>query len=119
MPEVWSTFGVDLLVTLDAGGRRRAGLEQALWLAIREGRLRPGTRLPSTRSLAQELGLARGTVSEAYAQLVAQGYLTARQGSGTVVAPHAGPAMEAPADETAPPRPRFDFHPGLPDLSSF
>jgi GntR family transcriptional regulator/MocR family aminotransferase len=68
---------------------------------------------------ALDLGLARGTVSEAYAQLVAEGFLTARQGSGTVVASQpARPAMVRP-DEAVAERPRFDFHPGHLDMSGF
>ena len=54
--------------------------------AIRDGRLVAGDRLPSTRALAADLGLARGTVAEAYAQLTVEGYLTARPGAPTRVA---------------------------------
>ena len=83
----WATWvGVDLHLELDPASGRRAGLERALREAIRAGRLAPYTRLPSTRSLALELDLARGTVSAAYDQLIAEGYLSARTGSGTVVA---------------------------------
>ena len=53
--------------------------------AILNGRLAPGTRLPSTRDLAQQYGVARGTVSIAYDQLAAEGYLSACVGSGTFV----------------------------------
>ena len=53
--------------------------------AILNGRLAPGTRLPSTRDLAQQYGVARGTVSIAYDQLAAEGYLSASVGSGTFV----------------------------------
>jgi GntR family transcriptional regulator/MocR family aminotransferase len=82
--------------------------------------------LPSTRALASDLGLARGTVVEAYAQLQAEGYLTARRGSGTRVAKipvstreAAGRlAARAEPDRRARP-PRFSFHPGLPDLTAF
>jgi GntR family transcriptional regulator/MocR family aminotransferase len=115
----WTIPGLDLLIDPEPGAGRRVGLERALRDAVCEGRLPPGARLPSTRALAQELGLARGTVSEAYAQLVAEGYLMARQGAGTVVAPRGGPMEEAPAEAMAPPDPRFDFHPGMPDLGSF
>lgn len=52
---------------------------------ILSGRLPPGTRLPATRALAIELGLARNTISAAYEQLLAEGYLVGRQGSGTYV----------------------------------
>ncbi|MFE2488803.1 GntR family transcriptional regulator [Streptomyces mirabilis] len=54
--------------------------------AVRSGRLAPGTRLPSSRQLAADLGLARNTVADAYGDLVAVGWLTARRGSGTLVA---------------------------------
>ena len=53
--------------------------------AILTGRLRPGARLPSTRVLASDLGVARNTVMAAFEQLVAEGYLQARVGSGTKV----------------------------------
>ena len=69
MQEEWSG-SLDLHVELDGGGGRRAGLERALRAAIRGGRLQPGERVPSTRALAHDLGLARGTVAEAYSQLV-------------------------------------------------
>ena len=96
----------------------RAGLERALRDAIRAGRLAPETRLPSTRALAAELGLSRGTVSAAYDQLVAEGYLTAATGSGTVVAALARPTIRAArAGRDLPPR--FDLRPGSPDVSSF
>jgi GntR family transcriptional regulator/MocR family aminotransferase len=64
-------------------------LEKQLVRAVREaiscGRLRPGMRLPSSRRLAAELQVNRNTVVNALAQLVAEGYLTGRSGSGTFV----------------------------------
>ena len=63
---------------LDLGTRVRRDLEAALREAVRTGRLGPGTRLPSSRALAADLGLARNTVAEVYSQLVAEGWLTAR-----------------------------------------
>ena len=78
-------FRVDLHLDL-AGPRVRAGLEHALRDAVRTGRLAPGTRLPSSRTLASDLGLARNTVADAYGQLVAEGWLIARHGPGTWVA---------------------------------
>ena len=91
MPDTWATSGIDL--HLDLTGRRvRAGLEAALRDAVRTGRLRPATRLPSSRALASDLGIARNTVAEAYGQLVAEGWLTARRGSGTQVADRAAEA---------------------------
>src|SRR6185503_9945071 len=53
--------------------------------AILSGRLNAGTRLPSTRELAHELGLARNTVLNAFDQLYAEGYLARRVGDGTYV----------------------------------
>jgi GntR family transcriptional regulator/MocR family aminotransferase len=53
---------------------------------VLSGRLKPQTRLPSTRALAEELGVARATVVEAYEQLASEGYLETRSGSGTRVA---------------------------------
>src|SRR5690606_26236423 len=53
--------------------------------AILAGRLRPGERLPSTRTLAAELGVARNTVVLAYAQLRTEGYVVGARGGGTRV----------------------------------
>src|SRR5580704_1868824 len=105
--------GVDL--HLDVSGTRvRLGLETALREAVRTGRLGPGTRLPSSRALAADLGLARNTVAEVYSQLVAEGWLTARTGSGTSVAER--PAAQARPEASTPP---YDLRPGVPDLSAF
>lgn len=126
------TAGHDLLLDL-AGTRSRAALETALREAVRDGRLTPGTRLPSSRVLAHDLGLARNTVADAYGQLVAEGWLTARQGSGTTVAPrpeappaahrrpgapHVPPAVgpDLVPDPTGLP---YSLWPGSPDLSAF
>nr|WP_058041064.1 PLP-dependent aminotransferase family protein [Streptomyces roseifaciens] len=123
MPKDWSSAGLDLHIGIGTGtgtaGGRRSGLESALREAVRSGRLRSGTLLPSTRGLAKELGFSRGTVSAAYDQLTEEGYLTVRPGSGTRVAdvPAADPSPAAP---DAPRRsPRHDLRPGLPDVSAF
>ncbi|MCN9244247.1 PLP-dependent aminotransferase family protein [Streptomyces sp. RY43-2] len=120
MAKSWATLGVDLLLEPTGPGLRK-GLTNALREAVRSGRLAPGTRLPSSRSLAVDLGIARNTVAEAYGDLVAEGWLSARQGSGTRVAERTSPGPKAaPA-----PRPRkrsrpvYDLVPGTPDLSSF
>ena len=98
---------------------RRAGLERALRDAVRDGRLAPGARLPATRRLAGELGVSRGTVKAAYDQLVAEGYLTALQGSGTRVA-QLPPVDAEPPEAAARARvPRFDLRPGSPDVGAF
>src|SRR5438045_9752811 len=96
----------------------RAQLEDGLREAARSGRLSGGARLPATRALAADLGVSRRLVVDAYAQLVAEGYLPARRGSGTFVAETAG-APPAPAIEPARRRLAFDFFPGDPDLASF
>ena len=121
MAKAWAISGVDLHLEL-AGHRVRAGLEAALREAVQTGRLAPGTRLPSSRTLAADLGIARNTVAEAYAQLGAEGWLTARQGSGTRVASTAV-ASPGPAAGIRPPlgarAARYDLRPGSPDLSAF
>jgi GntR family transcriptional regulator/MocR family aminotransferase len=70
--------------------------------------------------LAGDLGLSRGTVVEAFAQLSAEGYLEARPGAGTWVADLSA-AGEPRRPASAPPEraARFDFRPGVPDLTSF
>ncbi|MDF3298294.1 PLP-dependent aminotransferase family protein [Streptomyces tropicalis] len=120
MAETWATSGVDLHLEPGAGPGLRRGLTDALREAVRTGRLAPGARLPSSRSLAADLGIARNTVAEAYGDLVAEGWLTARQGSGTRVAERAvtEPAGPAPRPRTAP-RPAHDLIPGTPDLAAF
>src|ERR1700712_1764788 len=55
--------------------------------AILDGRLRPGARMPSTRSLAMQYSLSRGTVVVAFDQLQAEGYTRTEVGSGTYVGP--------------------------------
>jgi GntR family transcriptional regulator/MocR family aminotransferase len=112
---------MDLLIDLDAvsGPSRRARLELALRDAIREGRLAPGTRLPPTRQLCDELGVSRGVVVEAYAQLAAEGYLQTRRGAGTTVAAVAAPSRRpAPTGGTGPPV-RYDLSPFDPALAQF
>ncbi|MBE7700876.1 PLP-dependent aminotransferase family protein [Oerskovia sp. Sa1BUA8] len=121
MTEEWSTSGWDLHLEpgSGAGAGRRAGLEAALRAAIRGGRLAAGSRVPSTRALARDLGLARGTVSAAYDQLVAEGFLQARAGAGTRVAPL--PAVTTAAAQASRPRPvpALRLVPGSPDVTTF
>ena len=119
MDGFWSGVGVDLHLETDDGEGRRVGLERALRDAVRDGRLAPGTRLPATRRLAGELGISRGTAKAAYDQLVAEGYLTARQGSGTQVARLPSADAEAPGAATHARTPRFDLRPGSPDVGAF
>ncbi len=109
----------DLLFQLDPAARRRAGLEAAVRDAIRSGRLAPGAGLPSTRALAAQLGMARGTVVEAYAQLAVEGWLVLRQGARPQVAEGPGLAPAARPPSLEPDRPRLDLRPGEPDASTF
>ncbi|WP_031126851.1 PLP-dependent aminotransferase family protein [Streptomyces exfoliatus] len=75
-----------LLPFVDAPARQRGrALQEALREAVRSGRLAAGTRLPSTRELAADLGVSRGLVTEAYEQLTAEGYLRSGRGAGTWV----------------------------------
>ena len=69
----------------DAAVALHRQIYDAIRMAISEGRLRPGQQIPSSRLLAMELEVSRVPVLNAYAQLLAEGYLTAQIGSGTVV----------------------------------
>jgi GntR family transcriptional regulator/MocR family aminotransferase len=113
--------GADFL-QLDASGVPRGGrtawLVDALRAAISDGRLAVGDRLPASRVLAAELGVARGVVVEAYRRLVDEGLLRAAGARGTAVA--AAPPAVVPVPEPAPAPPRgFELAPGVPDLSAF
>ncbi|MGW3185181.1 MocR-like pyridoxine biosynthesis transcription factor PdxR [Kitasatospora sp. NPDC001119] len=124
----WTTFGGDLHLDLTerraAGAGLRAALEDALREAVQDGRLTPGTRLPSSRALGEDLGIARNTVVEAYGQLTAEGWLSSRQGSGTTVARRTVPEpvqgrRPAPRAVRARQTARYDLMSGRPDLSLF
>ncbi|WP_328401437.1 PLP-dependent aminotransferase family protein [Streptomyces sp. NBC_00390] len=125
MAESWVNFaerlGADLHLELTGPGSRRAVLMRALREAVQSGRLAPGTRLPPYRSLAADLGIARNTVGDAYAELVAEGWLTARQGSGTRVAERAAPLTPVRSRRTPvrPAKPVYDLVQGQPDPSVF
>ena len=114
-------IGLDLHLEL-AGSRLRAGLTDALREAVRSGRLVPGTRLPASRTLATDLGIARSTVTECYAELVAEGWFTAQQGSGTRVARLAaarGAASATAKTSTPAPRSVQGLMPGAADFAEF
>ena len=112
-------------ISLSRGGEPlRTQLIRALRSAVQHGRLPAGSVLPATRVLAADLGLSRGIVVEAYEQLIAEGYFTARRGAATrVAATHTGAIRERRSRATAlaplAPPPRFDFRPGVPDVSLF
>jgi GntR family transcriptional regulator / MocR family aminotransferase len=98
-------------ITLDPAGQlpMHRQLYQRLRAAILAGQLPPGTRLPSTRSLATELGVSRTTALTAYEQLRDEGYLDGQVGAGTTIAELSGPGPAPPASThaapQAPPRP--------------
>ncbi|MEU9450550.1 PLP-dependent aminotransferase family protein [Streptomyces sp. NPDC048277] len=112
----------DLLIDLErsSDGPLHERVKRALRSAIREGRIEVGTALPPSRRLAADLGCSRWAVTEAYGQLVAEGYLEARSGSATRVRWSNAPDtdVERPAAGPAPAA-RFDLAPGLPDLRAF
>ncbi|HET6530820.1 MAG TPA: PLP-dependent aminotransferase family protein [Actinoplanes sp.] len=108
-----------LSVARDRPGTLRAQIEEQLRAAIRDGSLRAGSPVPSTRDLAGQLGISRKVAVDAYAQLAAEGYLAMRQGAQPRVAD--GP-FHPPRPGTRAPQPppvRFDFRPSRPDVSSF
>jgi GntR family transcriptional regulator/MocR family aminotransferase len=82
-------YAAALLGTVSLDNTAEEPLYRQLYFAIREaildGRLRPGTRLPSTRSLASDLAVSRNTVVIAFDQLLAEGYVDGRTGAGTYV----------------------------------
>ena len=129
-------IGADLL-QLDRAAAPARGL--TTWLAaalragIRDGRLRPGTALPATRLLADDLGVSRGVVVEAYQRLREEGLVGARSGAGTTILPPSARPAAAQASSPGPipqddplslPRrwgadAEIDLSPGVPDLSAF
>jgi GntR family transcriptional regulator / MocR family aminotransferase len=130
---------MELVLTMQGPGGVGAQLYRELGRAILDGRLQPGEKLPSSRELGWRLRISRNTVTEAYERLVAEGYLDARQGSGTFVTAH-GLARPSQGGQRLAVRPRFtlwarslgrshsivptrnlpvDFRPGQPDLDHF
>ncbi|MEV0945222.1 PLP-dependent aminotransferase family protein [Rhodococcus sp. NPDC049939] len=124
-----SGLGRDLHLDLTASGSLSRGLRARLVSALREsirsGRLGADTTLPASRTLAVDLGIARNTVAEAYAELVAEGWLTARQGSGTRVADRTGEPPHRPRPHitsslpSSSPTPALSLVPGSPDVGEF
>lgn len=111
---------LDLEKSTTDGGQVRSRIEAALRDALRDGRLEPGSRLPSSRALAEDLGVSRGTVVEVYEQLTGEGWVITQRGSGTFVADLApssrtedGTPTGAASVDVRP------FQPGTPDLSTF
>lgn len=91
---------------------------------IGSGARKQGEKLPPTRSFAQELGVSRSTVVNAYEQLIAEGYIEGRQGSGYEVAlldqVEITVSSRSALSESLPPEdPPFGFHSGNPDMRLF
>jgi GntR family transcriptional regulator/MocR family aminotransferase len=116
-----------LAVSLDRSGGRTLTVQlvRRLRRLILEGTLTSGVKLPSSRTLAEELSLARSTVVAAFDQLVAEGYVEGRRGSGLYVAANlpddvpAPPRPPPPPQPLAAPTPAQPFHPTAPDLAAF
>lgn len=129
-------------IRLDGCGPLQQQLYQQLAQRILHRRYLPGSRLPSSRQLAQDLGVSRNTVTAVYDQLKAEGFLQGRAGQGVFVhqsisadplQSRTGPARESTGSVGAlPPLPRrsnanisraedasLPFQPGLPDLDAF
>ncbi len=114
---------MDLHLRIDhSAGAVTVQLTSALRDSIRSGALRAGTSLPPSRQLAQDLGLSRGVIVEAYSQLAAEGFVVARPGARTMVSACATAAQVSPVDGPVQPGAvavRYQLRPGTPDLSLF
>src|ERR1700693_238356 len=99
-----------MVVSLSGSGPLYQQVYRAIRAAILSGRLRAGDRLPVSRTLARDLAISRNVILIAYDQLIAEGYVVGRVGSGTFVAAavpgsmlrarsksHAEPAARLPA----------------------
>ena len=100
LPEQTNSSDLFLPRPPEAGAGKALRLTQQLRAAILSGQLAEGERLPPTRVLAADLGISRSVVVQAYSDLVADGYLEARQGAGTRVRGRA--AAPEPAEDVAP-----------------
>lgn len=117
MPENWSS--VDLHLDGVAGGRGRA-LAESIRAAIRSGRLRAGEPVPSSRALAADVGVARGTVTAVYDQLAIEGYLQVTPRGVTRVGGPFLARQEEVSSTKQPTEPQLtDLQPGRPDLTMF
>src|SRR6266700_2571727 len=95
-------------IGIDRGDREpiQSQIARQIRALVLSGRLKPHSKLPSTRALSEELAVARATVIEAYEQLLSEGYLETRSGSGTRVASELPEALlnARPAHSAAPSR---------------
>ena len=117
-------------IGIDRGDREpiQAQIARQLRSLVLNGRLKPQTKLPSTRALSEELNVARATVVEAYEQLLSEGYLETRSGSGTRVAAELPESLltsppkaraQEPSRGTARREPARPFRSGLVDWENF
>ncbi len=111
---------LELLLGVTRDGSRTLGaqIEDGLRQAIREGALKAGAQVPSTRDLARQLGISRRIAVDAYSQLAAEGYLSLRQGARPRVAEIAIGATASPPPRATTPL-RYDFRPAMPDVAGF
>ncbi|HZD87942.1 MAG TPA: PLP-dependent aminotransferase family protein [Gaiellaceae bacterium] len=111
----------DLLLLVDRSRAASASrqLEEQMRSAIQSGSLAAGQQLPSTRVLAQDLGVSRGVIVRVYGQLAAEGYLSLRQGA----APSVRATVRLDAEALRPPNARHgtvhDLRPHLPEIATF
>jgi GntR family transcriptional regulator/MocR family aminotransferase len=113
----WETL-FDLSAT--GHGPLHTRLTAAIRSAIRSGRLPLGAALPPSRTLAADLGVSRWIVTQAYGQLVTEGYLTGRTGSATRVSWSPEPDhTPIPRQQARQAPPRYDLDPGRSDLRAF
>ncbi|WP_095143293.1 PLP-dependent aminotransferase family protein [Pseudomonas sp. Irchel s3b6] len=131
---IWNAF----LPSTDSPLSLREQLVRFFRKGVTHNTLKPGIRLPASRTLAQELGVSRMTVTGVYEQLLAEGFFEARQGAGTYVASRIGirpPAPSTPArpvlagslrscqlvglDSMSLAHPAWPLTPGLPALDAF
>src|SRR4051794_34423938 len=136
-PILLSCPGMDLQLSISGKRDLTRQIYRQLRERIMDGRLKSGDRLPASRELAEELAVARKTVTNAYDLLISEGYLDSRLGSGTFVANGIPGRSKANSQATsplkvpeewdrfsslvAPSRRRFpfDFDVGVPDISRF
>ncbi|HEY6737770.1 MAG TPA: PLP-dependent aminotransferase family protein [Actinopolymorphaceae bacterium] len=127
MEGVRKKLACEVLVDLDGAGPGplHERLTRQLRTAIRNGVLTADSPLPPSRALAADLGCSRWVVTQAYEQLVAEGYLTARTGSATRVrrvesdTARRRPTRTTRRTSTQDSWVRYDLAPGLPDLREF
>jgi GntR family transcriptional regulator/MocR family aminotransferase len=121
MAEIRTNSGLLVVLDRDAEIPLHRQIETSIRDAIRSGRLARGASLPPSRALATDLGVSRGVVVEAYAQLTAEGYLASRSGGYTQVAAEmpAGAAAAAVAPWAPEPGLAIDLSYGLADVSNF